>query len=203
MSWLLIWLNPNPKAQYPIKHKESAQPVCSEHSHMPAMQNIYRLYHLAGHLAFSSKVGCLSVSDAFRKLVRCSRTRRCSPASIGPWAPKLEDAFKSISASTFSPSPFWVFLSAHGIRSCLQSSIRLSFVENDCVTIDDYVVFGSEVMLYTDTSAPWVPQEYNKKLEKKRGLSQCSCAQFHKHGHHLDTTGSKQRYADIRICQAS
>ena len=42
-------------------------------------------------------------------------------------------------------------------------------MENDCVTIDDYVVFGSEVMLYTDTQAPWVPEEYNKKLQKSRG----------------------------------
>lgn len=60
---------------------------------------------------------------------------------------------------------------------------QLSFVENDCVTIDDYVVFGSEVMMYTDTQAPWVPEEYNKKLQKSRGLL--------------------RRYADIHICQAA
>ncbi|CAJ1363949.1 unnamed protein product, partial [Effrenium voratum] len=48
---------------------------------------------------------------------------------------------------------------------------QLHFVENDCVTIDDYVVFGSEVMMCTDMHAPWVPAEYSKKMEKQRGIS--------------------------------
>ena len=32
------------------------------------------------------------------------------------------------------------------------------------------VVFGSEVMMCTDMHAPWVPLEYSKKMEKKRGV---------------------------------
>lgn len=60
---------------------------------------------------------------------------------------------------------------------------QLHFIENDCVDIDDYVVFGSEVMLCTDMHAPWVPLEYSKKMEKKRG--------------------PKQRFADIRLCHAA
>ena len=47
---------------------------------------------------------------------------------------------------------------------------RLHFIENDCVDIDDYVVFGSEVMMCTDMHAPWVPLEYSRKMERKRGL---------------------------------
>ncbi|CAJ1451567.1 unnamed protein product [Effrenium voratum] len=60
---------------------------------------------------------------------------------------------------------------------------QLHFVENDCVTIDDYVVFGSEVMMCTDMHAPWVPAEYSKKMEKQRG--------------------SRPRYADVKICKAA
>lgn len=60
---------------------------------------------------------------------------------------------------------------------------QLHFIENDCIDIDDYVVFGSEVMMCTDMHAPWVPLEYSKKMEKKRG--------------------PKQRFADIRLCNAA
>lgn len=60
---------------------------------------------------------------------------------------------------------------------------QLHFIENDCVNIDDYVVFGSEVMLCTDMHAPWVPLEYSRKMDKKRG--------------------PKQRFADIKICNAA
>ena len=63
-----------------------------------------------------------------------------------------------------------------------RSFARLSFVENDCVTIDDYVVFGSEVMMYTDTQAPWVPEEYNKKLQKSRGHVNCLHPHLHASG---------------------
>jgi len=60
---------------------------------------------------------------------------------------------------------------------------QLHFIENDCVDIDDYVVFGSEVMMCTDMHAPWVPLEYSRKMEKKRG--------------------PKRRFADIRLCNAA
>ena len=48
---------------------------------------------------------------------------------------------------------------------------RIHFIENDCVQIEDYVVFGSEVMLCTDMHAPWVPTAYSRKMERKRGAA--------------------------------
>ena len=67
--------------------------------------------------------------------------------------------------------PFWTNLLIE-TWECQYSrpGLRLHFVENDCVTIDDYVVFGSEVMMCTDMHAPWVPAEYSKKMEKQRGI---------------------------------
>eukprot|EP00913_Durusdinium_trenchii_P010355 g9709.t1 len=60
---------------------------------------------------------------------------------------------------------------------------QLDMVEHDCIHVDDYVVFGSKVLLASDVNAPWVPLEYSRKMEQQRG--------------------PKQRYADIRICRGA
>ena len=59
---------------------------------------------------------------------------------------------------------------------------QLHLIEHDCVCIEDYVVFGSEVMLSSDLQAPWVPKAYRRKMERKRG--------------------PKQRFAEIKICSS-
>lgn len=39
---------------------------------------------------------------------------------------------------------------------------KLHLVENDCLTIGDYCVFGTDVLIHCDTESPWVPESYTK-----------------------------------------
>lgn len=39
---------------------------------------------------------------------------------------------------------------------------KLHLVENDCLTIGDYCVFGTDVLIHSDTESPWVPESYTK-----------------------------------------
>lgn len=60
----------------------------------------------------------------------------------------------------------------------------LHLVEHDCLTIGDYVVFGTDVMFSTDTESPWVSSEYSKRSQSGKGAA-------------------APRFAPINLCRAA